>query len=269
MTRVSVLLPVYNGGPFLRGAIASILAQTMADLELLIIDDGSTDASLETIAQMAASDRRIRFWSRANKGLVHTLNELLARAQSPFIARMDADDLALPDRFDRRAPGIRERRATAGCRLRRVLDRFQGPPAHDDRHAALSPGNRGLYPFGRARLRNVPPIHDVQRASVRVGWPLPGGSLAGGRRRPPPANRRARQGREHRSPAALLPGARRQHWPSASRAPARRPVPGRFGQRPIDAGLRPCRIHFANCPEIRKIASKPRSRATSSGLGGR
>ena len=101
MTRVSVLLPVYNGGSFLRGAIASILAQTMADLELLIVDDGSTDASLETISQLAAADRRIRFWSRPNKGLVHTLNELLERATSPFIARMDADDLAAPDRFER------------------------------------------------------------------------------------------------------------------------------------------------------------------------
>jgi glycosyltransferase involved in cell wall biosynthesis len=101
MTRVSVLLPVYNGGPFLRGAIASILAQTMADLELLIVDDGSTDASPETISQLAAADRRIRFWSRPNKGLVHTLNELLDHAKSPFIARMDADDLAAPDRFER------------------------------------------------------------------------------------------------------------------------------------------------------------------------
>ena len=101
MTTVSVLLPVFNAEPFLRQAIESILAQTVDDFELLIVNDGSTDGSLATIELMAARDRRIRFESRENRGLVATLNELLERAASPFIARMDADDVAAPQRFAR------------------------------------------------------------------------------------------------------------------------------------------------------------------------
>ncbi len=101
MTRISVLLPVYNAKPFIGEAIRSILAQTVPDFELLIIDDGSTDGSRDIISGLAQSDARIRFWSRENRGLVATLNELLERATSPFLARMDADDVAAPARFER------------------------------------------------------------------------------------------------------------------------------------------------------------------------
>lgn len=99
MPRISVLLPVYNGAEFLREAVASILSQTFGDFELLIVDDGSTDESLAIIRALAESDCRIRFDSRPNRGLVKTLNELLDIATSPFIARMDADDIAEPERF--------------------------------------------------------------------------------------------------------------------------------------------------------------------------
>lgn len=101
MTTVSVLLPVFNREPFLRQAIESILAQSFAEFELLILDDGSTDASLGTIKSLTAVDPRIRFESRANRGLVATLNELLDKAKGDFIARMDADDVAAPERFAR------------------------------------------------------------------------------------------------------------------------------------------------------------------------
>lgn len=101
MPRISVLLPVYNGAQFVREAVASILAQTCKDFELLIFDDGSTDGSLAIIRSMAASDSRIRFYTRPNRGLVVTLNELLDIATGPFIARMDADDIAEPERFER------------------------------------------------------------------------------------------------------------------------------------------------------------------------
>lgn len=101
MPTISVLLPVYNGEPFLRAAIESILTQTVRDIEVLIVDDGSTDESLQTIKALARDDDRIRFRSRSNLGLVATLNELIQWAESPFIARMDADDIALPERFER------------------------------------------------------------------------------------------------------------------------------------------------------------------------
>lgn len=100
MSKVSVLLPVYNGLPFLGEAIESILVQTVTDIELLIIDDGSTDGSLSVIERVAAADSRVRYASRPNRGLVYTLNELLSMAKSPFIARMDSDDISDPTRFE-------------------------------------------------------------------------------------------------------------------------------------------------------------------------
>ncbi len=100
MPRVSVLLPVFNAGSFLRPAVQSILDQRFGDFELLVIDDGSTDESLAELQRFAARDERIRLQSRENRGLVATLNEMLAEAQGELIARMDADDIAMPQRFD-------------------------------------------------------------------------------------------------------------------------------------------------------------------------
>ncbi|WP_421655352.1 glycosyltransferase family 2 protein [Leptothermofonsia sp. ETS-13] len=96
---VSVLMPVFNGGHYLEEAVESILNQSFTQFELLIINDGSTDDSLKILQQYAESDRRIRLWSRENRGLVRTLNELIEMASGRFLARMDADDVALPDRL--------------------------------------------------------------------------------------------------------------------------------------------------------------------------
>jgi glycosyltransferase involved in cell wall biosynthesis len=92
-------MPVYNAQRYLAQAVASILAQTLRDFEFLIVDDGSTDRSLEMLQAYAIQDSRITLVSRPNTGYVRALNELLAMARGEFIARMDADDIALPDRF--------------------------------------------------------------------------------------------------------------------------------------------------------------------------
>jgi glycosyltransferase involved in cell wall biosynthesis len=98
---LSVLMPVYNAQQFVAAAIESILNQSFTDFELLIIDDGSTDRSLSILQRYAVQDSRIRLRSRPNQGFVKTLNELLTQASGELIARMDADDVALPDRFAR------------------------------------------------------------------------------------------------------------------------------------------------------------------------
>lgn len=98
---ISVLLPVYNAAPYVREAVASILAQTLRDFELILMDDGSTDASGEILRLLAAEDCRIRLVQRENRGLIATLNEGLALARAPYIARMDADDISLPERLQR------------------------------------------------------------------------------------------------------------------------------------------------------------------------
>ncbi|MCU0524685.1 MAG: glycosyltransferase family 2 protein [Elainella sp. Prado103] len=96
---VSVIMPVYNAQRYVAAAVRSILAQTYRDFEFLIIDDGSTDRSSTILQRYAATDDRIRLIRRDNLGFVATLNELLQMAQGEYIARMDADDIALPDRF--------------------------------------------------------------------------------------------------------------------------------------------------------------------------
>lgn len=97
---LSVLLPVYNGERFLAEAIESILGQTFADFEFIIINDGSRDGSGGIIDDFAARDARIRAFHQENRGLVDTLNRGIALARAPLIARMDADDISLPRRFE-------------------------------------------------------------------------------------------------------------------------------------------------------------------------
>lgn len=92
-------MPVYNGACYLSEAIDSILGQSVADFELIIIDDGSDDSTPDILADYARRDHRIKVISRPRRGLVASLNELLGHARGEFIARMDADDIALPERF--------------------------------------------------------------------------------------------------------------------------------------------------------------------------
>ena len=96
---VSVLMPVYNCGPFIDEAVQCILNQTFSDFEFLIVDDASTDDTWERLQKH--TDPRIRLSrNEANKGLAQNLNDLLTIARGEFIARMDGDDACLPERFE-------------------------------------------------------------------------------------------------------------------------------------------------------------------------
>ncbi len=98
---ISVAMSVYDSARFLAPAIESILAQSFTDFEFLILNDGSKDDSAAIIDSYAAKDSRIRAIHRENKGLIISLNQLLAEAKAPLIARMDGDDIAKPERFAR------------------------------------------------------------------------------------------------------------------------------------------------------------------------
>ncbi|WP_432797354.1 glycosyltransferase family 2 protein [Poriferisphaera sp. WC338] len=98
---LSVLMPVYNVQRYLAEAVESILNQTFTDFELICVDDGSTDDSLEILQGYAACDPRIRIISRPNTGIVGALNDALAAATAPLIARMDGDDTSSPTRFEK------------------------------------------------------------------------------------------------------------------------------------------------------------------------
>jgi glycosyltransferase involved in cell wall biosynthesis len=99
MTRplVSVLMPVRNGGSYLQEAVQSILDQTFGRLELLLIDDHSTD---HAISRLDSADPRLRILNSPGKGVINAFNHGLPHAQGEFIARMDADDISLPARFE-------------------------------------------------------------------------------------------------------------------------------------------------------------------------
>jgi len=101
MPEISVLMPVYNADKYIGTAVESILEQTFTDFEFIIINDGSTDGTLAILDTYAKQDNRIRLVSRENKGLVATLNEGVGLVKSPLVARMDADDISLPDRFEK------------------------------------------------------------------------------------------------------------------------------------------------------------------------
>jgi glycosyltransferase involved in cell wall biosynthesis len=97
MPLVSVLMAVFNEEKFVGRAIESVLAQTFEDFELLLFDDGSTDGTRRVIEQF--DDPRIRLQSGANRGQTACLAQGVEMAASPLVARLDADDIALPDRL--------------------------------------------------------------------------------------------------------------------------------------------------------------------------
>lgn len=95
--KVSWVLPVYNAEKFLSKTIESVISQTFSNWELIVIDDGSTDNSLNIIKSF--DDDRIKIISRENKGLSETLNEGVSLSQGNYIARIDADDINEPNRL--------------------------------------------------------------------------------------------------------------------------------------------------------------------------
>lgn len=98
-TNVSIIMPVHNGEKYIHQSIDSILNQTLKTFELLIIDDNSIDKSMEIAKSFI--DKRIRIIKTSGKGISQALNKGLAIAKSPFIARMDCDDICEPDRLQK------------------------------------------------------------------------------------------------------------------------------------------------------------------------
>ena len=97
---VSIILPIYNAERFIEKAIASVLSQSYCNFELIAIDDGSTDSSLQILERLAENDKRVKVISRDNHGLIHTLNHGIELAKGSLVARMDADDICEPHRIE-------------------------------------------------------------------------------------------------------------------------------------------------------------------------
>lgn len=140
--KVSILMPVYNGAVYLSEAIQSILDQTFTDFEFLIIDDGSSDDSYSVAASF--SDVRIRLIrNNKNLGLVASLNTGLELARGEYIARMDADDISLPDRLSRQVDFMDAHPDVSICGSwllafsGNMLSEWHSPLSHNKIHARL------------------------------------------------------------------------------------------------------------------------------------
>ncbi len=150
---VSIVIPVYNAQRYLRPAIESMLAQTFYRLEMICINDGSNDSTSEILAEFTARDPRVRVFHQENQGVTATLNRGLSLAQAPLVARMDADDIAMPERLTLQV-AFSSRSSTA-CRSRCAIlkidtdsDRLgvdRLPTNHEEIEAALLERRTGLF----------------------------------------------------------------------------------------------------------------------------
>jgi len=159
---VSIIVPYFNPGDFLREAIESVLAQSFTDWELLLINDGSEDGSNQIAAGYASSDTRIRILSHPNgknRGLPQSRNLALRHCQGEFVALLDADDVWLPEKLQQQLELARAHTEAAMIFGRSLYWHSWNPSDNEpDSIPELAPGNRlysppGLwklcYPFGK------------------------------------------------------------------------------------------------------------------------
>lgn len=119
--KVSVIMPSYNSAQYIAEAIESILNQTFTDFEFIIINDGSTDDTAKIIKEYANKDHRIKFINhKKNKGFIGCLNECLDIASGEYIAKMDSDDISLPQRLEKQVKYLDEHPSVGmvGCGYR-------------------------------------------------------------------------------------------------------------------------------------------------------
>jgi glycosyltransferase involved in cell wall biosynthesis len=113
--RVSIVIPAFNEAALLPAALDSVQRQSLEEFECIVIDDGSTDATPDILADYARRDRRFRIVTRANGGISRALNAGLGAAQAPWIARLDADDIMLPNRLHSQLAFAEANRDLAAC----------------------------------------------------------------------------------------------------------------------------------------------------------
>ncbi|MEB2342845.1 MAG: glycosyltransferase family 2 protein [Flavobacteriia bacterium] len=153
--RVSVVLTLYNKGPFVAEAVRSILAQTFADFELLVVDDASTDEGPAEVAAIA--DPRVRFLpSAVNTGRPAAANRGIAAARGEFIAFLDADDLMYPERLAKQVAFLdaHPQVAIVGTCVRELRDEDQivcWPTTHEEGMARIILGDAYLHPASMVR----------------------------------------------------------------------------------------------------------------------
>jgi glycosyltransferase involved in cell wall biosynthesis len=126
---VSVVMPSYNHEAYVELAVRSVLAQSFGDLELIVIDDGSSDRSCAVLSALAAQDARVRLVFRPNKGAPATINEGISLARGKWVGIINSDDLYAPDRLKRMLLSLESHDATWGFSRVELLDAAGAPAA--------------------------------------------------------------------------------------------------------------------------------------------
>jgi glycosyltransferase involved in cell wall biosynthesis len=103
---VSVVVPVYNGGRSIRQTLTSVLAQTRSDIEVIVVDDGSTDDTAEIVRTFTRRDSRVRLLRQSNGGVAAARNRGIREARGDFVAPIDADDVWLPEYLERQVAAL-------------------------------------------------------------------------------------------------------------------------------------------------------------------
>ena len=177
---LSVLMTARNAEPFLADALNSILNQTFTDFELVVVDDASNDATPRTLERYAAADHRLRILRNGSRqGISKSANRGLEVCRAPVIARMDADDIAMPDRLEVQYAFFRESGAVAvGCYVEymdrdgRRLTTIASPTDNADIQAGLLQGNCTLWHTGSmisaAALRQVGGYNERYQSAVDI-----------------------------------------------------------------------------------------------------
>jgi glycosyltransferase involved in cell wall biosynthesis len=170
---VTIAMPFYNAEKTIALSIRSLLAQTLTDFELLLCDDGSTDGSAAVVSSFR--DRRIVFWSDGHRRkLSSRLNECIARARGEFFARMDADDIAYPERLEKQVDHLRARPGVDLLAAHAIvfgsdgetIGKKSGPVLHEDLVRFPLRGIRMWHPTWIGRL------HWFQKHRYREDAPL-------------------------------------------------------------------------------------------------
>ncbi len=132
--RIGVVIPAYNGERYAGDCLRSLQGQTHADWEAYVMDDGSTDGTLGVLRAFAAADPRIRVWTRENRGLVATMNELLGKLDDAvdLVAFLDIDDFIHPEAYSRLAAALDLHKAdVAECKIVHVAEDAHPETAFD------------------------------------------------------------------------------------------------------------------------------------------
>jgi glycosyltransferase involved in cell wall biosynthesis len=161
MPLVTVLLPARNAAATLPAALAGILRQTLRDLEIVAVDDGSMDATAEVLARAAERDPRVRVVRIAppGAGIVAALQAGLARSSAPFVARMDADDVAHPQRLAAQTEALREDTRLGAVGARVALFPARSVRAGMRRYAEWLNGLHSAADHARERFVESPLVH--------------------------------------------------------------------------------------------------------------